>query len=152
MLESGLKILTHFLANRINTLLLKNPIYAPIQYAFLPGKNITDPLHLIEHAQSNARTQHKELHQAFLDLSQAFDRLEYWASDMTLKRMNYPPKFTALIEDLNTDSQRSIITKNGATSKWTLQCGVAQGEVLSPIRFITLMDMLATWILLRCNR
>jgi hypothetical protein len=29
---------------------------------------------------------------------------------------------------------------------------VAQGEVLSPIRFITLMDMLATWILLRCNK
>jgi hypothetical protein len=65
--------------------------------------------------------------------------------------MNYPPKFTALIEDLNTDSQRSIITKDGAASKWTLQCGVAQGEILSPIRFITLMDMLGTWILLSCN-
>ena len=152
MLESGLKILTHCLANRINNLLIKSPIYAPIQYAFLPGKNITDPLHLIEHAQSNARTQKRELHQAFLDLSQAFDRLEYWASDMALKRMNYPPQFTTLIEDLNTDSQRRIITKDGVTSQWTLQCGVAQGEVLSPIRFITLMDMLATWILLRCNK
>jgi len=78
MLESGLMILTRCLANRMNNyLLLKNPICAPIQYAFLPGKNITDPLHLIEHAQSNARTQQNELHQAFLDLAQAFDRLEF---------------------------------------------------------------------------
>jgi hypothetical protein len=66
--------------------------------------------------------------------------------------MNYPRKFTALVEDLNTDSQRSIITKDGVTSQWTLQCGVAQGEVLGQIRFITLMDMLATWILLRNNK
>jgi hypothetical protein len=37
-----------------------------------------------------------EIHQTFLDLTQAFDRLEFWASDLAIKRMNYPQKFTNL--------------------------------------------------------
>jgi len=122
-----------------------------MQYAFLPGKSIMDPLKLIEYAQMDARKHNKEIHQTFLDLTQAFDRLEFWASDMALKRMNYPEKFTALIDNLNTDSNRKIITKDGATTPWKLQCGIAQGEVLSPIRFITVMDMLASWLSMRAN-
>jgi hypothetical protein len=111
-----------------------------------------DPLHIIENVQSNARTNNAEIHQTFLDLTQAFDRLEFWASDLAIKRMNYPQKFTNLIDNLNTDSERKIITKDGITTPWKLECGVAQGEVLSPIRFITLMDMLATWITIRSNK
>ena len=152
MLESGLKMLTSILATRINEILRKDPVYNPVQFAFLPGRNIMDPLHIIENVQSNARTNNAEIHQTFLDLTQAFDRLEFWASDLAIKRMNYPQKFTNLIDNLNTDSERKIITKDGITTPWKLECGVAQGEVLSPIRFITLMDMLATWITIRSNK
>lgn len=104
MLESGLKMLTSILATRINEILRKDPIYNPVQFAFLPGRNIMDPLHIIENVQSNARTNNAEIHQTFLDLTQAFDRLEFWASDLAIKRMNYPQKFTNLIDNLNTDS------------------------------------------------
>ena len=151
MLETGLKILTQILSTRITNILSKNPIYNPIQYAFLPGKTILDPLRLIEHAQADARTHRKEIHQTFLDLTQAFDRLEFWAGDLALKRMQYPEKFNNLVNNLNIDSNRRIVTKDGVTTPWKLQCGIAQGEVLSPIRFITVMDMLATWLTLRAN-
>jgi len=151
MLETGLKIFTQILSNRITKTLTQNPIYAPMQYAFLPGKSIMDPLKLVEYAQLHARKNNKEIHQTFLDLTQAFDRLEFWASDMALKRMNYPEKFTTLIDNLNTNSNRRIITKDGATTPWKLECGIAQGEVLSPIRFITVMDMLASWLATRAN-
>ena len=151
MLETGLKILTHCLANRIQTIIKRNPIYSSMQYAFLPGRTIQDPIHLVEIAQANARKNNKEIHLTFLDLTQAFDRLEFWASDLALQRLNYPKQFTDLIDNLNTDSNRKIVTKDGSTTSWRLQCGVAQGEVLSPIRFITLMDILATWITKYCN-
>jgi len=120
MLESGLKMLTSILATRINEILRKDPIYNPVQFAFLPGRNIMDPLHIIENVQSNARTNNAEIHQTFLDLTQAFDRLEFWASDLAIKRMNYPQKFTNLIDNLNTDSERKIITKDGTTTPWKL--------------------------------
>lgn len=152
MLETGLKLFTQILANRITKLLSENQIYAPTQYAFLPQKTIMDPLRLIEAAQSSARNQSKEIHHTFMDLTQAFDRLEYWASDLALHRMKYPTKFKKLIQNLNTDSNRCIITTDGNTTPWKLQCGVAQGEVLSPIRFITVMDMLATWLAMRANK
>ena len=151
MLETGLKIMTQILSNRITKTLTYTPMYTPTQYAFLPGKTILDPLRLIEHAQADARLNNKEIHQTFLDLTQAFDRLEFWAGEMALKRMNYPDKFNKLIHNLNVDSRRRIVTKDGNTTDWKLQCGIAQGEVLSPIRFITVMDMLATWLAMRAN-
>ena len=111
MLETGLKILTQCLANRIQTILKKNPIYSSMQYAFLPGRTIQDPIHLVEIAQANARKNNKEIHLTFLDLTQAFDRLEFWASDLALQRLNYPKQFTDLIDNLNTESNRKNSNK-----------------------------------------
>ena len=151
MLESGLKILTHCISNRLYDELEQHPIFAPLQYAFLPNKNITDPIKLVELTQHHARKHDNELHQVFMDLTQAFDRLEFWAGDLAMERMNFPPKVKNLLNDLNENSKREVITKDGVTHPWTLECGVPQGEVLSPIRFIAVMDMLATWIIHRCN-
>ena len=75
MLESGLKILTHCISNRLYDELEQHPIFAPLQYAFLPNKNITDPIKLVELTQHHARKHDNELHQVFMDLTQAFDRL-----------------------------------------------------------------------------
>ena len=151
MLESGLKILTHCISNRLYDELEQHPIFAPLQYAFLPNKNITDPIKLVELTQHHARKHNNELHQVFMDLTQAFDRLEFWAGDLAMERMSFPPKVKNLLNDLNENSRREVITKDGVTHPWTLECGVPQGEVLSPLRFIAVMDMLAAWIVRRCN-
>ena len=144
MLESSLKILTHCISNKVFDELKNKPIFSPMQYAFLPDQNITDPIKLTEYIQHHARTQHKEVHQTFMDLKQAFDRLEFWAGDMAMERLNFPKRLKALLNNMNHNSEREVVTRDGTSCPWTLECGVPQGEVLSPLRFIAVMDMLAT--------
>lgn len=122
-----------------------------MQYAFVPDRNITDPIKLTEMIQHHARKHGRELHQTFMDLKQAFDRLEFWAGDLAMNRLGFPTKLKNLLNNMNQNSRREVITRDGTTSPWTLECGVPQGEVLSPLRFIAVMDMLATWITLRSN-
>ena len=149
MLETGLKLLTSCVATRVMKILQKRQIFAPVQFAFLPDVNILDPIKMVEQLQNEARTHRCELHQVFLDLTQAFDRLEFWASDMAVTRLGFSDKIKNLLNNLTEDSTRTVITKDGNTENWTLKCGIPQGEVLSPLRFIAVMDMLASWILQR---
>ncbi len=104
MLESGLKILTHCISNRIYDELRKQPIFAPMQYAFLPNKNITDPIKMVEFNQNHARKNGRELHHVVMDQIQAFDRLELWAGDLAMKRLNSPDQLQNLVNNLNQNS------------------------------------------------
>ncbi len=115
MLESGLKILTHCISNRIYDELSKRPIFAPMQYAFLPNKNITDPIKMVEYNQHHARKNGRELHHVFMDLKQAFDILEFWAGDLAMKRLNFPAKLRNLMNNLNHESKREVITRDDIT-------------------------------------
>ena len=44
-----------------------------------------------------------------------------------------------------------VLTEEGLTDEWSLECGVPQGEVLSPLRFVAIMDILAIWLAKRAN-
>ena len=156
MLETGLKLLTHVLSNRLIDSMANKPVLAPTQYAFMYGMNIMDPIRAVEMMQERARKlkrgrNAKGIHMAFLDLSQAFDRTEFWASDMALERLNVPPSLRKLMRSLDTTATRTLATRDGETLAWAPECGVPQGEILSPFRFVALMDMLATWLTIRCN-
>ena len=151
MLETGLKLMTHLIGNRITKCMSENPRFAPIQHAFLPGSNIMDAVHIVELTQERARMENVPIHQLFLDLTQAYDRLEFWASKMALDRLGLPVRVVEFFTKLDTGSTRNVATVDGVTTDWDYECGVPQGEVLSPLRFIAVMDMLATWLTLRCN-
>ena len=58
------------------------------------------------------------LHAAFLDLKQAFDSVEFWASDLALKRLRVPPKVLRLMQTLDTHSTRDLLTRDGYTDLW----------------------------------
>ena len=55
------------------------------------------------------------------------------------------------MRSLDTTATRTLATRDGETLAWAPECGVPQGEILSPFRFVALMDMLATWLTIRCN-
>ena len=84
MLETGLKLFNTIIANRIKASLNRHPIFFPIQDAFLPNRNIDDSLHILNEVISDANRFDKELHIVYLDLKQAFDRAEFWMSNIAL--------------------------------------------------------------------
>ena len=151
MLETGLKLLTTCINNRLHDSLKRSPIFSPAQAAFLPDTNITDLTRTVEAAQKTARENGEELHMGFLDLKQAFERVEPWASDAALKRLGVPENICNLMANLDDTATRTVTTIDGQTPIFDLECGIPQGEVLSPFRFNALMDMLATWLTLRCE-
>ena len=151
MLETGLKLLTSCIMNRIQDSMTRTPVLCPTQSAFLPGSNIRDLTRLVETAQKSARDEKRELHMGFLDLKQAFERVEPWASDLALERLGIPASVRDIFNTLDTSSSRRLATRDGLSDEWRLECGVPQGEVASPFRFIALMDMLAAWLQIRCE-
>ena len=80
--------------------------------------NIMDPIRAVEMMQERARKlkrarNAKGIHMAFLDLSQAFDRTEFLASDMALERLNVPPRIRKLMRSLDTTATRTLATRDG---------------------------------------
>ncbi|KAK3266126.1 hypothetical protein CYMTET_25229 [Cymbomonas tetramitiformis] len=151
MLETGLKLFNTIIANRLKTILNTHPILFPIQDAFLPNKNIDDSLQILNEVISDANRYDKDLHVVYLDLKQAFDRAEFWMSDLALRKLGFPPQIISIISDITNDASRMVLTEEGLTDEWSLECGVPQGEVLSPLRFVAVMDILAIWLAKRAN-
>ncbi|KAK3276760.1 hypothetical protein CYMTET_15195 [Cymbomonas tetramitiformis] len=151
MLETGLKLFNSIIANRIKKALSAHPVMFPIQDAFLPNKNIEDSLQILNEVISDANRHDKELHVVYLDLKRAFDRAEFWMSELALKKIGLPENIIRVISDITKDASRSVLTTEGLTDEWMLECGVPQGEVLSPLRFVAIMDMLAIWLAERAN-
>ena len=76
---------------------------------------------------SDANRYDKELHIVYLDLKQAFDRAEFWMSNIALEKMGFPEKIIRVVSNITEDASRTVLTEDGLTDEWSLQCGVPQG-------------------------
>ncbi|KAK3242335.1 hypothetical protein CYMTET_47954 [Cymbomonas tetramitiformis] len=76
---------------------------------------------------------------------------EFWMSKLALEKIGLPENIITIISDITSEASRSVLTSEGMTDEWMLECGVPQGEVLSPLRFVAIMDILAIWLAERAN-
>ena len=134
MLETGLKLFNTIIANRIKASLNKHPIFFPIQDAFLPNRNIDDSLHILNEVISDANRFDKELHIVYLDLKQAFDRAEFWMSNIALEKLGFPEKIIKVVSNITENASRAVLTEDGLTDEWSLECGVPVTRGPEPVK------------------
>ena len=87
------------------------------------------------HIINKARTKQRSLVITLLDLENAFGKLHHNLIYEVLKYHNIPDPTNELIRSLYTNFETSFITKHFSTPFITVDCGVLQGDCLSPLLF-----------------
>jgi len=78
-----------------------------------------------------------------IDLSKAFDKVNYHAVFIKLMKRNIPVQLLHIVENLFTSCLTSIKWFDSWSAEFMVQFGVRQGSVLSPFLFAILVDDIA---------
>jgi hypothetical protein len=116
------------------------------QMAFMPGADIFDNIEVDSFLWEWARAEGEELHVAYLDCSKAYDSVPKWLTEAALKAHKVPEGVMKLILKMDdVEGGRRVVTEEGLTAEITFG-GMAQGEVLSPLKFVYTQDPLVRWL------
>jgi hypothetical protein len=137
------KIITKIIVNRLKEIIPK--VVSPYQTGFVSGRNITENIVIAQEMLHNM-TRIKSKVGFFVikvDLSKAYDRLDWDFIHKILVEVKLPIEMINIIMNCVT-SVKSNVLWNGARSEFfPPQCGVRQGDPMSPYLFVLCMDKLS---------
>jgi hypothetical protein len=89
----------------------------------------------------DAKAANKQLHVLLVDAEHAFDSVEPWALAALYKRLGLPPALARLMSQIDGEGIAQVLTPVGLTSRYHIERGTRQGEVLSPLKFVLWLHM-----------
>ncbi|WP_419585360.1 reverse transcriptase domain-containing protein, partial [Thiolapillus sp.] len=135
------KILTKALSIRFQNVI--KTIISEDQAGFIKGRNITSHIRLIDDITSHLRKQNAPGALLALDFSKAFDSLRKECIIEALEIFNVGPHFIHLVSTVMNNTE-SCIHNGGWLSDWfPTEKGIRQGCPLSPLLFVTAVEILA---------
>ncbi|KAH9782560.1 reverse transcriptase domain-containing protein [Citrus sinensis] len=142
------KIVAKSVANRFKQIL--HQIISPMQSAFIPDRLITDNvivgyecLHKIRHCKGRKNG----LVALKLDVSKAYDRLEWSFIEQTMKCMGFSQNWICLVMKCISSVSFSLIINGSVRGVIKPQRGLRQGCPLSPYLFITCAEVFSSLLL-----
>ena len=147
------KIPARILAIRLTRILLRHPeILHPAQRAFLANGNaqqcIAAVLDVIEDFNESKRGcktpdgSARELYLVSYDQSKAYDSVQSYTVQDSLRRLSLPEGFVSYVMSSMTDRKAYVRTGHGDTDTFGVETSVRQGDPLAPILFIFVNDVL----------
>ena len=140
------------IAHRLTQHLTEHHVIDPqIQKGFLPSINGT-----LEHTQTLCSLlRHYQKHKtqyclAQLDLSNAFGSVPHHIIHAALKWAQVPPEVIHYIKNTLTDAHMRIKCYEGLTQPISIRKGVLQGDTLSPIVFLIVMEIVLRYVRFSC--
>ena len=113
------------------------------QYGFQQGKSTTEPIFALRMMQEKHLEKRQDLHMIFVDLEKAYNRVPrdiiWWA----LRKKNVGEEYIKVIQDMYDGCTTSVRTLIGSTESFDVKVGLHQGSALSPLLFITVMDVIS---------
>jgi hypothetical protein len=141
------KLIFKVLANRLKIFLPH--IIAPTQSAFIPGRLISDN---VLAAYETLHTMHtgmkgKNGFMAMkLDISKAYDRVEWGFLEAVMKRMGFGERWIGLIMMCVKTVRYSVIVNGNPCGLITPSRGIRQGDPISPYLFLICAEALSSLI------
>jgi hypothetical protein len=138
------KIVSKCMVNRLRPLLQE--IIAPTQSAFIPGHMITDnALIAFEclHAIRQGNKECKEFGAYKLDLSKAYDRVDWNNLEGAMRRLGFQCKWIRWVMECVTTVQYSVRFNNVPLAQFKPSRSLRQGDPLSPYLFLFKADGLS---------
>ncbi|GES99708.1 RNA-directed DNA polymerase from mobile element jockey-like [Rhizophagus clarus] len=145
LLDTLRKIFTKILTQRLQHYLTNTTILQKTNQAGLHGSSTMEIIFKIQtiidyHKDTNMVN--SPFYIMIQDLSKAYDRVNLSLLDLALKRIGLPASFTGIIINLFKNHKNSIILPTLLSESYDLKMGIIQGEVCSPLLWITYYDPL----------
>ncbi|GLT69877.1 hypothetical protein SLA2020_419910 [Shorea laevis] len=147
------KIISKVLTNRLKSILLH--IISNNQSAFIPGRLIYDNIMVTFeaiHHLKNKRVGRKGNMAVKLDLSNAFDKVEWNFLEDTMRAMGFPERWTNCVMMCVRTVEYSVLINGCPTKKFTPSRGIRQGDPLSPFLFLLCAEGLSALLSRAINR
>ena len=113
------------------------------QSGFRPGRSVQDHIYTLRKISETTHRYNSEAHLCFVDLQKAFDsvkRDELWEA---LKKHNVDTELIKAIKSFYVNPESRVQIGGKTSSSFKIDIGVRQGCILSPLLFITLMNLVA---------
>lgn len=139
------KILSIIIHDRISKVL--EPILRKNQGGFRPGRSCIDNINTLRIIMEQSAEFNTPLYLLFVDFKQAFDSLDRNVMWRILATYGIPARIRNIISGLYRNGKCRVVHR-GKLGRWfTVESGVKQGCVLSPLLFLLVLD----WVMRKVN-
>ena len=116
-----------------------------MQFGFMPGKGTTtDLIFIMQQVQEIHRARKKNLHYAFVDLEQAFDRVPRKVMRWALMKLGVDEWLIHTVMAMHTEDCTVVRTDAVLSKNFEVKVGLHQLSVLSILLFAVVMDVVSS--------
>jgi len=141
LINVDVKICSRVLSNRLNRILPS--LISPDQAAFLKGRNIDEPLRLIQDMMDYAKSKNVPSLLFAADFEKAFDSIEHNFIYAVLHQFGFGEHFVKWIKILLSNNLSCIVNNGKVTDFFHVRQGTKQGDPISPYIFILIIEIMA---------
>ena len=136
------KMLTKVLAHRLTSIFARHPVLNAAQRGFVLGGTTCKCIDELLDAWEWSRQHKREQYTLLYDIKQAYDSVQSDVLVRSLRRLQLPPAFVALVSDSLQGLASCVRTAYGYSRSFPVRRSIRQGDPLAPILFVVLMDAL----------
>ena len=138
------KLFNRVIHGRILSFINEKSLLSENQIGFKEGSRTADHIFTLKSIVDDYKRKNKKVFAAFIDLRKAFDTIWRFGLFYKLLNLKFPDKILKLIISMYENTSTRIKFLEGLSESFISECGVKQGDILSPTLFNIFIDDLVS--------